>query len=590
MTNLQRLLSVNVGQPKDIDWRGKTVHTAIWKEPVQGRRTARRLNIDGDGQGDLVGHGGENRAVMVYQIDSYRYWDQHFGRKFPTYGQFGENLTVDGLPDNEVCIGDRYQIGGALFEVSQPRVTCYRVGIRMDEPLMASLLVAHHRPGFYLRVLQEGDIGAGDEIVKVGAGPEQMTVAEIDALLYIPGHSREQLQRALKIPALSLGWQASFRALLEQQQGGKRLDGNPGLAADSGPRPAWSGFRKLRISAVNQESKTVFSLYLTSGDGNPLAAPRPGQFVVVRVFAEPDSPPLLRSYSLSDAPSTEHYRVSIKEEFHGAVSGYLRRTIKTGDWLDVSAPRGNFTLQAGDDPVVLLSAGVGATPLLAMLHGLVSAGATHPVWWLFGARNGEDHPFAAEARKLVKALPAARSYVKYSKPGLEDRIGSDFDAPGRLTVADVAALGIPGSAQFYLCGPPAFLNDLSSGLLAKGIPASRIHSEVFGSLPPITPGLKKGPSRMPHQPAAAADQGPKVAFARSGLTVSWASRYRSLLELAEACDVPAKWSCRTGVCHTCETGLIAGSVTYQPEPIEPAADGAVLLCCSRPDEDVGLDM
>lgn len=585
-----RLLSVNVGLPKDIAWHGKTVHTGIWKEPVQGRRTVRRLNIDGDGQGDLEGHGGEHRAVMVYQIDSYRYWERYFGRKFPTYGQFGENLTVDGLPDDEVCIGDRYQIGGALLEVTQPRVTCYRVGIRMEEPQMASLLVAHHRPGFYLRVLQEGDIGAGDEIVKVSTGPERMTVTEIDALLYLPGHSREQLQRALKIPALPIGWQASFRALLEQEQGGKPLVGNPGLVPDSGPRPAWSGFRKLRVSAVNQESKTVFSLLLTSGDGKPLAAPRPGQFVVLKVRTEPDSPALLRSYSLSDAPSTDHYRVSVKEEVHGAVSGYLKSKVQAGDVLEVTAPRGNFLLQQSDDPVVLLSAGVGATPVLAMLHALVSAGATRPVWWLFVAHNREDHPFAAEARGLLKALPSARSYVKYSAPGSEDRIGLDFDASGRLTIADIASLGIPDSAHFYLCGPPTFMEDLSSGLRAKGIPVSQIHSEVFGSLPPITPGLKSGPSRMPHQPPAAIDQGPKVAFARSGLTVSWASQYQSLLELAEACDVPARWACRTGVCHTCETALITGSVSYQPDPIEPAADGNILLCCSRPTEDVVVDM
>jgi ferredoxin-NADP reductase len=417
-----------------------------------------------------------------------------------------------------------------------------------------------------------------------------MTVAEIDALLYLPGHSRERLQRALKISALPVGWQTSFTALLEQEQGGKPLKGNPGLALDSGPPPAWPGFRKVRVSAVNQESKTVFSLLLASEDGKPLAAARPGQFVVLRVRTEPDSPPLLRSYSLSDAPSTDHYRVSVKEEVHGAVSGYLKRKVQVGDVLEVSAPRGNFILQQDDDPVVLLSAGVGATPVLAMLHALASAGTTRPVWWLFGARNREDHPFAAEARKLVNVLPSAKSYIKYSQPGREDRLGSDFDASGRLTIADIARLGIPDSAHFYLCGPPKFMEDLSSGLRAKGVPASRIHSEVFGSLPPITPGLKTGPSRIPHQPPAATDQGPRVAFARSGLTVFWASRYQSLLELAEACDVPAKWSCRTGVCHTCETALISGSVSYQPEPIEPAADGDVLVCCSRPAEDVVLDM
>jgi MOSC domain-containing protein YiiM len=230
------LLSLNVGLPRDFAWREKTVHTAIWKAPVQGRRLVRRLNIDGDGQGDLAGHGGEHRAVFVYQIDSYHYWQSQLGRNDFTYGQFGENFTVDGLSDQEVCIGDRYRVGSALFEVTQPRVTCYRVGIRMNEPKMAALLVAHGRPGFYFRVLEEGEVEAGDEIVKVAAGLERMTVFEINALLYVPGHPRSQLERALRIPALSAGWRASFHALLEQEQSGGELTGNAGLAPASALR------------------------------------------------------------------------------------------------------------------------------------------------------------------------------------------------------------------------------------------------------------------------------------------------------------------------------------------------------------------
>src|SRR5690242_21880529 len=173
------VLAVNVGKPKDVSWQGKTVFTGIWKSPVSGPVMVRRLNIDGDGQGDTAGHGGEQRAVMVYQIDSYRYWQDYLGRDDFEYGQFGENFTVDGLADDEVGIGDRYRIGGALFEVTQPRVTCYRVGIRMDDPAMPTLLVAHHRPGFYFRVLEEGEVQAGDEIVKIADGPERLTVSQI---------------------------------------------------------------------------------------------------------------------------------------------------------------------------------------------------------------------------------------------------------------------------------------------------------------------------------------------------------------------------------------------------------------------------
>src|SRR3954454_24215483 len=184
---MARLLSVNVGLPRDVAWRGKTVHTSVWKAPVRGRRLVRRLNVDGDAQGDLQGHGGEHRAVFVYQMDSYRYWQHELKRGDFTFGQFGENFTVEGMADNEVYVGDRYRIGSALFEVSQPRVTCYRVGMRMNEPRMAALLVAHGRPGFYLRVLEEGEVEAGHEIVRVAVGPERMSVAEINALLYMPG-------------------------------------------------------------------------------------------------------------------------------------------------------------------------------------------------------------------------------------------------------------------------------------------------------------------------------------------------------------------------------------------------------------------
>jgi MOSC domain-containing protein YiiM len=310
----------------------------------------RRLNIDGDGQGDTAGHGGEQRAVLVYQIQSYRYWQRHFGRQDLDHGQFGENLTVDGLPDDEVCIGDRYRVGAALFEVTQPRVTCYRVGMRMKEPRMPALLTSSGKPGFYFRVLQEGEIEAGDEIVKVADGPERMTVAEINALLYLPGHSPQQLKRALRIAALSAGWRTSFQALLQNESSGSPMTGNPGLTTGGGT-PAWAGFRPLRVSRIDRESSSVVSLLLVPADGRPLVAAAPGQFVVLRLRPNPDAPPVLRSYSLSDAPSADHYRVSVKQELNGVASTYVHKHVRVGDVLDVSAPRGSFTLQSGDRPL-----------------------------------------------------------------------------------------------------------------------------------------------------------------------------------------------------------------------------------------------
>src|SRR5271156_6041884 len=256
------LLSVNVGRPREIAWRGKTVYTSVWKVPVQGRRLVRRLNVDGDAQGDLHGHGGEHRAVFIYQMDSYHYWERELKRSDFTFGQFGENFTVEGLADNEVSIGDRFRIGTALFEVTQPRVTCYRVGMRMDEPRMPALLVAHRRPGFYLRVLEEGEVGAGDEIVRVADGPERLTVAAADALLYLPGPAKEELERALRIPALSPGWKSSFEALLRQiRQPGSR-SGNAGLTSPEQTITAAPGFRPLKVARMDRESSSVVSVVL----------------------------------------------------------------------------------------------------------------------------------------------------------------------------------------------------------------------------------------------------------------------------------------------------------------------------------------
>jgi ferredoxin-NADP reductase len=352
------------------------------------------------------------------------------------FGQFGENFTVDGLSDDEVCIGDHYRIGSALFEVTQPRVTCYRVGIRMDEPRMAALLVEHHRPGFYFRVLEDGEVAAGDEIVKVSDDPERMSVAEADALLYLTGHSRAQLERALRVPALPAGWRNSFHALLQQELNEGRAigKGNPGLSVVS-PPPAWTGFRPMRVSRIDRESNSVFSLVLASADGEPLAAALPGQFVVLRLHMQSGAPPVLRSYSLSDLAGTGHYRVSIKQEEEGLGSTYLRTRIKPGSNLEVSAPRGSFTLRSGSEPVVLLSAGVGVTPVLAMLHALAAEKSRQPVWWLYGARNREEHPFREESRALLQQLKHGHSYIQYSRPGPTDQRGIDFDATGHLAVS-----------------------------------------------------------------------------------------------------------------------------------------------------------
>jgi ferredoxin-NADP reductase/MOSC domain-containing protein YiiM len=548
----------------------------------------RKLDVDGDAQADLAGHGGEHRAVFVYQMDSYHYWESFLGRNDFTFGQFGENFTVEGLSDNEVCIGDRYRIGSAEFEVTQPRVTCYRVGIRMNESRMPALLVAHHRPGFYFRVLQEGEGGAGDDIAKTADGPERMSVADVDALLYLPGQSSEQLQRALRIPALSKGWQGSFQAMLQQDLSHKTAAGNPGLASEE-QAPAWPGFRQMRVANINKESETVTSFILSPINGQPLPLFQAGQFVVLRLLVDPGKPPVLRSYSLSDLPATDHLRISVKSELNGIGSSFLCNRVRAGAVLDVSAPRGSFTLRPSQNPVVLVSAGVGATPVMAMLHALAAEKSQREIWWIFGARNRAEHPFAEESRSVLKQLSRGRRYIVYSRPAATDQVGADFDSPGHIDTALLERIGVSPNSDFYLCGPPSFLQNMRAGLQKWGVPAGNVRTEIFGSLDSITPGMAEI-VHTPHLPQGAPGTGPPVSFARSGITAAWDPKFASLLELAEACDVPVRWSCRSGVCHTCLTGLIAGSITYSPDPLEMPAPGNVLVCCSHPNEGVTLDL
>ena len=413
-------------------------------------------------------------------------------------------------------------------------------------------------------------------------------MAEVDALLYLPGHSSAQLKRVLQIPALSKGWQGSFQAMLQQDSSSKTAAGNPGLANEEQP-PAWPGFRQMRVAQIRKESDSVTSFILSPIDGQLLPLFQAGQFVVLRLPVDPGKPPVLRSYSLSDTPAADHLRISVKSELNGIGSSFLCNRTREADLLDVSAPRGSFTLRPSQSPVVLLSAGVGATPVMSMLHSLAAERSQREVWWIYGARNRVEHPFAEESRSLVKQLSRGRRYIVYSRPAAIDQVGSDFDATGHIDAALLERIGVSQSSDFYLCGPSSFLQSMRDGLRNWGVLAENVHTEIFGALESITPGMAQV-VHTPHLPPRPPGSGPPVSFARSGITAAWDSKFASLLELAEACDVPVRWSCRAGVCHTCMTGLIGGSITYNPEPLEGPAPGNVLVCCSQPSAGVTLDL
>ncbi len=575
------LLSVNVGMPRDVRWRDRTVHTGIWKYPVDGPVMVRRLDVDGDGQGDTGGHGGEQRAVMLYQVESYRYWERQLGLEPLEHGAFSENFTVTGMADDQVCIGDRYRVGEATLEVTQPRVTCFRVGVRLGQPQMPGLLVAHRRPGFYLRVIREGHVRAGDTLELISRGPHALTVAEVDGLLYLPDPDIDRIRDASDVPALSPGWRQSFAEILAAHESGMTPPD-----AEVGSEPGWQGFRPLTVTRLALETEQVLSIELDAERRGALPAPLPGQYLTLQVVGASDPAPV-RSYSICAVTDSGGYRIAVKREPGGLVSSWLHAHLQVGETLQAAAPRGGFTLDSRpDNPVVLTSAGIGVTPVLAMLHALAATDSLREVWWLHTARDGQHHPFAAEARELLARLPNAHTQVYFSRSGPSE----DGVIAGPLDGAALGRLALPVDATVYTCGPRAFMEQIASACRLLGI--TDVRRELFGSADAINPGIVgESPIHHPQVPDGTPGDGPLVTFSRSGLSAPWpGQRYASLLEFAEACHVPTRWACRSGVCHVCSTPTVSGAVRYVNDPPVPPPAGEVLLCCCQPAGPVVLDM
>lgn len=442
-----RLVSLNASEPIEIPTASGSVRTGIFKRPVDGARMLRRLNLDGDGQADLRAHGGPNRAVYVYALEAYAFWRGELGRDDLEPGAFGENFTVEGLVDHEVRIGDRFAIGSAVVEVSQPRSPCFKLGVRLEDPQMPSRIVAASRPGFYLRVLEEGTVEAGNVFERVRREEGSLSVAVVNDLYWRDHADPERLARASAIEALSEGWRIGFSELARAS-----------TRAEAGP--AWEGFRPFVIARAVCESGAVRSLYLEPQDGEPLAPHEPGQAIVVRLNGVPGADgPLLRSYTVSQPPATDVLRVTIKRE--GEASRFVHDALREGDVLDVAAPRGDFTVALdGERPVALISAGVGVTPMVSMLGALAAAGVPRPVWFVHSARSGAEHVLAHDVCELAADHEDVHLHVAYSAPLAEDR----SESTGRLTAERLIGL-LPGpDLDAYLCGPPAFAESLAQAL------------------------------------------------------------------------------------------------------------------------------
>ncbi len=580
-----KLKSVNLSMPKDVVHEGKTVTTGIFKEPVERRVMLRRLNLEGDGQADLWGHGGSFRAVYAYSFENYAYWTRELGRDDFSLGQFGENFTVEGMLDDEICVGDVFRIGGALVEVSQPRVPCYKLAIKMGVEGFQNRFLASGRVGFYFRVLEEGEVGAGDPIELVRRDPRGMTVRDVNNLLYFDKENLDGASKALSIPALSHGWKGSFAERLAKAE-----------TAAQGRE----GFRDFVVDRKVPESEVITSFYLVPEDGAPLPGYLPGQFLTFELNIAGQAKPVIRTYSLSDAPSPEYYRISIKcepapaDRPHlppGLSSNHFHDRVEVGTKLRVGAPRGKFHLDPeGDRAVVLLSGGVGLTPMIGMLNAIARSGARRPVWFIHGTRSGREHAMGAQVRRLAEAHQNVHVHIRYSEPAPADIQGRDYDSEGRVDIALLKRVLPFDDYDFFLCGPPPFMKSLYCGLLSLDVSEARIHYEFFGPASVLKEESK--PLGLASAPTADAElaRGIQVTFARSGITAAWDPACESILDMAERQGLSPDYSCRSGICHTCMCALVEGEVEYLEEPLDEPDPGCVLICCSKPKTSIVIEV
>jgi ferredoxin-NADP reductase/MOSC domain-containing protein YiiM len=570
-----RVLSVNVARPRQVVWKGTAVSTGIYKEPVDGPVRVRTLNVDGDRQADLTVHGGWDKAVYAYPSEFYERWRQERPELDFPWGQFGENLTIEALLDGDVSVGDRFRVGTAELIVTQPRLPCFKLGIKMGRDAFVAEFLERGLLGFYFAVAWEGDVQAGDPIVELSRDPHGFRVTEVTRLYARDRDDVEGLQRAVALDALPESWRSYFRrrlATLERRRSRRFLP--------AAPAPAWPEFRPFVVGDKARESEDVCSFQLRPSDSAPLPPHRPGQYVTLRVPVPGSETPAIRSYSVAGSPSPDCYRLLVKRE--GVVSGLLHDELQSGDVVDVKAPSGRFTIDPAETyrPVVLVAGGIGITPILAMLDSIVARGQERETWLFYGVGNHREHLLREHLEEVAARHPFVRVHVSYSRPIRENgRLLGHLDHAGRISVELLRRLLPASYYDYFLCGPGTMMQSLGDGLRAWGVPEERIHAEAFG------PAAIKAAV----EPDAMRDCGIKVAFARSGTTTVWSRCDSPLLELAEDVGVSIPFGCRAGSCGTCVTQLVSGDVAYLYEPGAPLAAGEILPCVAVPETELVLD-
>ena len=568
--------AVSISVPRLVEVHGRPILTSIIRDAASG---AVRFGYGGPEGNRTAVH---TEEVLATISENYDHWARELGvaRESWPYAYWGENLTISGVNECQLRIGDRLTIGKrAIFEVTSPRIPCFKLSWRLGQPdSFLERLIQSGLIGFYLRVLTPGDVMAGDAVVLESPHPDSITVADLSRLLHDPSADVGRLRHALATPGLGRQAYGMLAHRIVHLTDGARVR-----------RGRWTGWRRFRVADMIAEAADVRSCILHPVDNEPIAEYRAGQFLLVR-FPTSDGRLISRPWSLSDYEEEGRtYRLTIRHVMGGRGSRHMHTSVRVGDEVEVRSPAGAFVLDRSTlFRVTLLSAGIGITPLVSMLKAHAARTDMAPLAWIHSTRNGSTYALRGDVDRVLQVNPLFQSLVLYTAPRPEDQLGIDYDQPGRLTPERLTSflgnsyrcspfgrdIELPAQiGLFYVCGPAAFERAVRAALLAWGVEPASIRSEHF-------------------TPASVADPAPPqssctVKFIRSKKEAVWThDSDLSLLELAESNGLDPASSCRMGSCHTCDSALLAGAVTYDRAPEVPPSPGRVLICCARPNADV----
>jgi MOSC domain-containing protein YiiM/ferredoxin-NADP reductase len=561
------VISLNVGEPRLVIYRGMSFRTGIFKAPVEQPLTLKKLNFAGDGQADLSAHGGIDKAVYCYPIEHYDFWRREIGRDNLPMGQFGENVTTAGVLESELRIGDILRMGTAVVQVSEPRIPCYKLAMRMDAGSDFSVrFLAANRTGFYCRVLEQGLVKRADAIALVSRDMSSPTVREVIAATQFADRDPAALRRVVRARDIPAKWRSRVRRMVDAEAR-RRIE------ATSLPTAT------MRVEKIVTETSDIVSLWLRPDGGARMFDALPGQYLTI---VWPDG--FKSTYSLSALRPGQRCRITVKlvRDAQSALGRSSARiaALDAGDVLDVERPRGNFHPDLDDDtPLVFAGAGIGVTPIMSMIEQASRSGR-RDVFAAFGMRRQDEHPLASELAGLLAERRQLKAALAYSRlNGAPPLPGLPAPKHGRLAAADLLPYAAAPLAEVFLCGPGDFIRQMHDGLVEAGVSPLNIRYESFG------PSTLLPARAVPADPAASF----KVSFARSRMDTVWTPGSGTLLNLAEAAGVSPVFGCRAGSCGLCRIAISDGSVSYV-EPIDEPEAGYVLPCCAIPQTDCRLDL